>query len=83
MNTTETPTIIRGGEWLVMESDPAHSFIREDFTEEQNMISDMCDRFLDAEVMPILDRIDSMEPGLMKSLVQKSRGAGLISHFIP
>ncbi len=83
MNITETPTIIRGGEWLVMESDPAHSFIREDFTEEQNMISDMCDRFLDAEVMPILDRIDSMEPGLMKSLVQKAGEQGLLATSFP
>ena len=35
------------------------------------MIKDMCNQFLEAEVMPILDRIDALEPGLMKSLVQK------------
>ena len=33
----------------------------------------MCNQFLDKEVYPILDRIDALEPGLMKSLVDKSR----------
>ena len=70
---TKSKTVLKGGEWLVKESSPFETFIPEDFTEEQLMIRDMCDQFLDAEVYPILDRIDNLEPGLMKSLVDKSR----------
>jgi len=74
---------LKGGEWLVKESEPASTFIPEDFSEEQKMIKDMCNQYLDTEVMPILERIDSMEPGLMKSLVQKAGEQGLLATAFP
>jgi alkylation response protein AidB-like acyl-CoA dehydrogenase len=74
---------LKGGEWLVKESDTASTFIPEDFSEEQKMIRDMCNQFLDVEVMPILERIDSMEPGLMRSLVQKAGEQGLLATAFP
>ncbi|MES1214693.1 MAG: acyl-CoA dehydrogenase family protein [Bacteroidota bacterium] len=74
---------LKGGEWLVKTSSPFDTFIPEDFTEEQKMIRDMCDQFLDIEVMPILDRIDNMEPGLMKSLLKKAGEQGLLSVAFP
>lgn len=74
---------MKGGEWLIKESSPADTFIPEDFSEEQRMIRDMCDQFLDKEVYPILDRIDNLEPGLMKSLVQKAGEQGLLAVSFP
>jgi alkylation response protein AidB-like acyl-CoA dehydrogenase len=74
---------LKGGEWLVKESSAFEIFTPEDFTEEQLMIRDMCDQFLDAEIIPILDRIDSMEPGLMKSLVRKAGEQGLLATSFP
>ena len=76
-------TALRGGEWLVKQSSPFETFIPEEFTEEQKMIRDMCDQFLDKEVMPILDRIDNLEPGLMKSLLRKAGEQGLLSVAFP
>jgi alkylation response protein AidB-like acyl-CoA dehydrogenase len=81
--STLTKTTLKGGEWLIRESDPAEVFIPEEFSEEQKMIRDMCNQYLDTEVMPILDRIDSMEPGLMKSLVQKAGEQGLLATSFP
>ena len=52
-------TALKGGEWLIKESSPFEIFTPENFTEEQLMIKDMCDQFLDKEVYPILDRIDA------------------------
>ncbi len=43
----------------------------------------MCAAFLDAEVLPILDRIDKLEPGLMPSLIQKAGEQGLLGTSIP
>ena len=84
MSTAEaTKALIKGGEWLVKESLPSDTFTPEDFSEEQLMIRDMCDQFLDAEVYPILDRIDALEPGLMKSLVQKAGEQGLLATSFP
>lgn len=80
---TANKTILKGGEWLVKESSPVDTFIAEDFEEEQLMIRDMCNQFLDAEVYPILDRIDALEPGLMKSLLTKAGEQGLLATSFP
>ena len=80
---TTTQTVLKGGEWLIKESIAAETFIPEEFDEEQLMIRDMCNQFLDAEVYPNLDRIDDLEPGLMKSLVQKAGSQGLLSTSFP
>jgi len=76
-------TAIKGGEWLIKESDPAATFVPEDFNEEQHMIKDMCDQFLETEVFPILNRIDASEDGLMRSLVQKAGTQGMLAVSFP
>ncbi len=80
---TKTKTVLKGGEWLIKESSAFDTFTPENFVEEQLMIRDMCDQFLDAEVYPILDRIDNLEPGLMQSLVRKAGEQGLLSVSFP
>jgi alkylation response protein AidB-like acyl-CoA dehydrogenase len=75
--------VLKGGEWLIRESSPFETFTPENFTEEQLMIKDMCNQFLDMEIYPSLDRIDDMEPGLMKSMVTKAGGQGLLATSFP
>lgn len=74
---------LKGGEWLVKESSAYETFTPENFVEEQWMIRDMCVQFLDKEIYPILDRIDTLEPGLMKSLVSKAGEQGLLATSFP
>jgi alkylation response protein AidB-like acyl-CoA dehydrogenase len=76
-------TTLKGGEWLVKESEPAATFIPEEFNEEQKMIRDMCDQFLKTEVMPNVERMDKMEPGYMRSLVEKAGGQGMLAVAFP
>jgi alkylation response protein AidB-like acyl-CoA dehydrogenase len=84
MNTTTSKqTEIKGGEWLVRDSEAADCFIPENFSEEQQMVKDMCASFLDTEVLPIIDRIDKLEPGLMPSLLVKAGEQGLLGTSIP
>ena len=80
---TKQTTLLKGGEWLVKESSAAETFTPENFDEEQLMIRDMCDQFLDKEVYPILDRIDNLEPGLMKGLLTKAGEQGLLATSFP
>ena len=80
---TKKAASIKGGEWLIRESSAFDTFIPEDYNEEQQMVKDMCLSFLDAEVLPILDRIDKLEPGLMPSLVKKAGEQGLLGASIP
>ena len=81
--TNKKPQDIKGGGSLTVESLPAETFIPEDFTEEQKMMMDMCDQFLVAEINPLLDRIDKLEPGLMPSLMAKAGEMGMLGVAIP
>jgi alkylation response protein AidB-like acyl-CoA dehydrogenase len=74
---------LKGGEWLIKESNAFDTFIPEDFDEEQKMVMEMCHQFIASEVHPILDRIDKLEPGLMPSLLQKAGEQGLLSTSFP
>ncbi|MBX3254839.1 MAG: acyl-CoA dehydrogenase family protein [Chitinophagaceae bacterium] len=81
--STATATALKGGEWLIRESQPDNIFTPEDYNEEQKMISEMCTSFLQNEVLPLIERIDKLEPGLMPSLLDKAGEQGLLSASIP
>jgi len=85
MSTTTTPTTtpLKGGEWLIKESNAFETYTPEDFNEEQLMVKDMCLQFLNSEVLPIVDRIDKMEQGLMPSLMVKAGEQGLLGTSVP
>ncbi len=80
---TQQQKVLKGGEWLIKESPAFETFIPEEYNEEQQMVKDMCASFLDSEVLPILDRIDKLEQGLMPSLVTKAGEQGLLGASIP
>lgn len=83
MSTTTTASLLKGGEWLIKQSNAFETFAPEDYTEEQLMVRDMCNQFLQTEVLPVVDRIDKMEPGLMVSLMDKAGGQGLLGASVP
>ena len=47
------------------------------------MVKEMCLQFLASEVLPVIDRIDKLEPGLMPSLMVKAGEQGLLGASIP
>ena len=83
MQTTATASTLKGGEWLIKPGNSNDIFTPEDFTEEQLMIRDMCIQFLQTEVLPVMDRIDKAEPGLMPALMEKAGEQGLLSASVP
>ncbi len=84
MNTTTSSTVtLKGGEWLIKESNAFETYTPEDFNEEQLMVKEMCLQFLSTEVLPIVDRMDKMEPGLMPSLMVKAGEQGLLGASVP
>lgn len=82
METVEKKAL-QGGEWLVRETNCQDIFAPEDWTEEQIMIAQTCKDFIAQEVTPNLDRIDSMEDGLMKGLMDKAGELGLLAITVP
>ncbi len=82
--SSETNHAIRGGEFLVRETSAQEIFIPEQFNEEQKMIEQQCKDFLEKEVFPRLDEIDSMkDPGLMPSLLDSAGQLGLLGTSVP
>ena len=74
---------IKGGEFLIKETDANTIFIPEEWNEEQLMIARTCQDFLEQKVFPNLERIDNMEEGLMPSLLDKAGELGLLGISVP
>lgn len=79
----ENDKTIKGGEFLIKETDPRNVFIPEDFDEEQRMIADTCSDFIKQEIEPILERIEKQEEGLSKSLMEKAGDLGILGVSVP
>ena len=80
----ETKKAIRGGEFLIRETQANEIFIPEEFNEEQKMIMQQCKDFLEKEVFPRLDEIDSMkDPKIMPSILDKAGELGLLGTSVP
>ncbi len=81
---SETKRAIKGGEFLIRETEAQEIFIPEDFNEEQKMIAQTCRDFLKQEVYPHLDAIDSMKDlTLMPKLMDKAGMLGLLGTSVP
>tara|TARA_Y100000385_G_scaffold70583_1_gene70890 strand:+ start:1316 stop:3097 length:1782 start_codon:yes stop_codon:yes gene_type:complete len=74
---------IKGGEFLIRDVSTSEVFTPEEWSEEQNMIAQMCNDFIIQEVIPNLDRIDAMEEGLMPSIMEKAGSLGLLGMSVP
>src|SRR5919199_4762380 len=58
-------------------------FAPEVFDGAQRMMADTARAFVHGEVMPLAERIEVQEPGLMRTLVEKAGALGLLSADVP
>lgn len=79
----ENRKILKSGEFLVDEIDSNDIFIPEEFNEEQRMIAQTCQDFLETEVYPVIDKIDSPDINLMKNTLKKAGDLGLMGISLP
>lgn len=82
-NPISNMTTIKGGEFLIKETEAKDVFIPEEWNEEQQMIAQTCHDFLAQHVWPNLDRIDAQEEGLMVDLLNKAGELGLLGISVP
>jgi len=83
MQQMEAKRVLKSGEFLVSETDSKDVFVPEEFNEEQLMIAQTCKDFLETEVYPNMDNVDKQDRDLMKSMLKKSGGLGLMGISIP
>ncbi len=81
---TDTKHSIKGGEFLVRETNAQEVFIPEEFSEEQKMMAQACQDFIDTEIHPNVDAIDSMkDPNLVPTIFKKAGELGLLGISVP
>ena len=79
-----TKTAINGGEFLIRETGARDIFIFEEFNEEQMMMAQACQDFIDTEIHPKAEEIDSMKhPDLVPSIFNKAGELGLLGISVP
>ncbi|MDB5260902.1 MAG: acyl-CoA dehydrogenase [Adhaeribacter sp.] len=78
-----TNKTLKGGEFIVRETEAADIFIPEEFDEEQRLMAETGHQFIQAEVTPLLDRLDDHEEGLMAGLMKQAGELGLFAVSLP
>ncbi len=78
--TTET---MKGGSWLIEETDPAAVMTPERLTEEHVLIGQASAEFIDGEVLPLVDRLEQKEWALNRELLKKCGALGLLGTNVP
>ncbi len=74
---------IKGGEFIIRDTEASEIFIPEEFSEEQKMMAAAAQDFIDLEITPNIQRIDKMEQGLMPSLMEKAGELGILGVAVP
>jgi alkylation response protein AidB-like acyl-CoA dehydrogenase len=83
MSTIAENKHLKGGEFLIKETNAEDVFIPENWDEEQMMIAKTCQDFVEQKVVPNIGRIDDQEEGLMVSLVEQAGELGILSVSLP
>ena len=83
MPTSTETTILRGGEWLIQPSDADAVFTPERLTEEHRLIARTAQDFVDNEVLPKLDQLETKDWALARELVKLGAGLGLLGVDVP
>lgn len=79
----ETSKALKGGEFLIRESQPEDVFIPEELNEEQLMVKQMAIDFLHNEIVPNRQKIEKQEPGLTPAILKKMGELGLLGAHMP
>src|SRR5438046_10464503 len=81
--TKELATQKKGGSFLTEETAAEDVFTPEDFTEEQTMIRDMTEQFVEDEVLPQVEKIEHKEWDVTVGLLRRCGELGLLGIEVP
>lgn len=84
METTSKKQVLKGGEFLVKESQASDLFISEEFDEETLMMRNSCKDFIETEVLPRIVEIDAHKDwNIPKNLIEKAADLGFLGLGVP
>ncbi|MEO2127652.1 MAG: acyl-CoA dehydrogenase family protein [Christiangramia sp.] len=80
---TENKEILRGGQFLVKDTDCNEIFTPEDFTEEQQMMKDSVKEFVDREIWPNKEEFEKKNYSLTEEIMRKAGELGFLGVAVP
>lgn len=75
--------LLRGGQFLVKETEAEHIFTPEDFTDEQKMMRDSVKEFVDREIWPKKEEFEKKNYELTEQLMKKAGEMGFLGVSVP
>ena len=81
--TTETKELLRGGQFLVKETNCEDVFTPEDFTEEQTMMKEAVMEFNDREIVPFKTKFEAKDYALTEEVMRKAGELGFLGVAVP
>ncbi len=73
----------KGGSWLLEDAGPAGIFTPEKLSDEHRLIAQTTDEFVDAEVLPNLDKLETQDWALARRLIRRCGELGLLGTDVP
>jgi alkylation response protein AidB-like acyl-CoA dehydrogenase len=83
MATATSEQTVKGGAWLIGETDPATVMTPEKLNEEHKLIRQTAAEFMTGEVLPVVERLEKKEWALNRELIKKCGSLGLLGTNIP
>lgn len=77
------PPHLIGGNFLLAETDPNLVFTPEDLTDEQKLMAQTAEKFMEKEVLPSLDALEHQADGLMPKIFRQAGELGLLGMGVP
>jgi alkylation response protein AidB-like acyl-CoA dehydrogenase len=83
MATATSEQTVKGGAWLIEETDPATVMTPEKMTDEHRMIQQTAIEFVDGEIAPVNEQLEKKEWSIARQLIKKCGELGLLGTNIP
>ncbi|PYR01343.1 MAG: acyl-CoA dehydrogenase, partial [Acidobacteria bacterium] len=78
ITTARTIAVLKGGEWLIKDTNADAVFTPERLTTEHRLIAQTTEAFVDDQVLPQLDRLEQKEWTLSRELLKRCGELGLL-----
>ena len=73
----------KGGSWLLEDVEPSEVFTPEKLSDEHRLMAQTTDEFIDTEVLPNLDRLETKDWELARTLIRRCGELGLLGTNVP
>jgi len=78
-----SPVLNRGGSFLITSTSPEDVFTPADLTDDQRLIGQTAEEFVQKEILPNVPELEAHKEGLMAQMLKKAGEIGLLGGAIP